>query len=1050
MIDSGAELSLINQKIIEQNSQQFYKKQLPIRSINLRTFNNKKISECKKTCMGDVEIGETKGTMEFLIVPNLVTDCIIGIENLTKWGIIINAEERNITCNGQIIEWISNDEGDIITTTEGEHSPEETMTTQGAHSPIVGEYRGEEDILSPETSNEKTDAHSRQCSIQATIHEINVSEQDKLVNIQTPEEQRETVEKLLRKYPNLSNEENRTAQGYVHQLEVNDDQPYNSKMYPIPFKYREKVKEKINEMLRNDIIEKSKTYYVNPLVVVKKTSGDIRLCLDARKINQITKPQYESPQRIDSMLGRLGQVKFLTKLDLKNSFWLIPLHEKSRKYTGFCVEGQIYQFKVVPFGLSSATAALVRALQHILNPFEHFCLSYIDDILIYSKDEQEHIEHIEIILQKLDEAGLKLNLEKCQFFQSTVKFLGYKVTREGTCVDSERLIEIKNYKRPHNLRSLRGFLGILQYYKRFVNNMSQKAVALYELLKKGRRWKWSTTEENAFIELKNSFYESLLLRHPNFNLPFILRTDASDHAISAELLQVQDDIEVPICFISRILKKHELKYSIVEKEMLAIIYSLEKLKFYLAGNKFMLVTDNIALTFMKKTRFANSRIYRWTLLAQEFDFEIVHRKGKENVTADALTRQESSAKFKTNDVLIALNKMKNIEGIYSEAKIKEDQQKEEITQLKKLVQTNTRYKGYEEKNGFLIKKIQEKELYVVTKEYATEVVKDLHETYGHIGSRKTWLLFRENYFATKDYLHTKNYIRTCRICQMAKHRNFTNAGIQKSIEVERPLQIVAADYIGNLINTEDGNRNIFVMVDIFTKYVKLYLTKKCNSETTIDKIEHFIQTVGTPARLLVDNATYFRSDTFVNHWKNRGVKIIFCSIRHPSGNPAEKYVQQTTQFLRIFTHDQHSRWDQYVQLIENFINNVPNIVTQETPHYLMTGQRSERPWEEDSTETRDQLLVKVHNRLKKYWYRRKEKEMKRAKKKAKFEVGDLVLLRDSKEARRMKNICGKLKLIFKGPYVIVHKYGDTYRLKERDTEKDIGKHHISNLYLYQT
>ncbi|KAK9739540.1 RNase H-like domain found in reverse transcriptase [Popillia japonica] len=193
---------------------------------------------------------------------------------------------------------------------------------------------------------------------------------------------------------------------------------------------------------------------------------------------------------------------------------------------------------------------------------------------------------------------------------------------------------------PTNSGCYWGFLGILNYYKKFVTNLSEKAAPLYELLKKGKRWSWGEKEKNAFESLKQSFYDNLVLKHPDFNKKFILRTDASDIAISGELVQIEDGLDVPICFISRILKGYEARYSIVEKEMLAIVFSLEKLKYYLAGNKFELQTGNIALTHMTKTRFTNSRLYRWSILIQEYDFDITYRRGTNNITADSLTRKD--------------------------------------------------------------------------------------------------------------------------------------------------------------------------------------------------------------------------------------------------------------------------------------------------------------------------------------------------------------------------------------------------------------------------
>jgi len=254
-----------------------------------------------------------------------------------------------------------------------------------------------------------------------------ICKEEDVIKVNCPEEYKSIVVSILQQHKGLVNKENRIAQNYIHSIKVKEEKDFKTKSYPIPYKYREEVNKTINNMLEDGIIEKADTRFINPIVVVRKRSGEIRLCLDARNINKITEKQFEAPMSIDGILGRITGMSFFTKIDLQHSFWLIPLERKSRKYTGFQIDGVVYQFKVVPFGLQSSCSALCRCLHDILDQYEHFVIHYIDDILIFSKTAEDHEKHLKIIINRLDKVGLKINQEKCTFFQKEVIYLGYKL-----------------------------------------------------------------------------------------------------------------------------------------------------------------------------------------------------------------------------------------------------------------------------------------------------------------------------------------------------------------------------------------------------------------------------------------------------------------------------------------------------------------------------------------------------------------------------------------------------------------------------------------------
>lgn len=968
---------------------------------------------------------------DFVVIPGISFDIILGEDILSNLKAKINLEERTIEITGKNVSIIEKIKG------INENGKEAKINMVGKSTKRYNlnnnnENQGECEINKVNYINE---------------YETCNNKLPEKLNINCPSEYKETIVKIIEKYISLINYTPRIAKGYVHKINVDESKPFKCKTYPIPYNYRKQVKHEIDTMLQSKIIESAQTNFINPLVIVKKKNNEIRLCLDARNLNSITKSQYDAPQNLQSMLSCFGKNTIFTKLDLKNSFWLIPLAVESRKYTGFSVDGHVYQFRVVPYGLQSSASSLVRTMQSILDQYEQFCFHYIDDILIFSESVREHMSHIEIILKALDIAGLKLNIEKCEFCKVTVKYLGYKINQTGISIDKDRINEIKNYPRPTNLKTLRGFLGIMNYYKKFIPRLSELEVPLIELLRKENKWKWDDRREQAFITIKQNFHSELLLYSPNFKLPFTLRTDASDNIVAAELIQVQEGIEIPICFISRILKPYERRYSISEKEMLAIVFAITKLKFFLIGSHFTLETDHIALCYLMKNKFANNRIYRWSLLIQEFSFTIMHRPGKENITADALTRNKLIDKHENKTYTIALNLLSQTEPLYAQENILESQ--DVLTDLRQILEERNMYKGCSIKNEYIIKTIQNEEKYVIHEDLTKVIISDLHHRFDHVGVRKTWLIFRENFYCKHDYQLTKRVIQNCHECCIGKNKNHKNYNVVNSIVTSQNLEIIAIDYVSNLIQSEDGNKNIFVITDNFSKYIKAYPTKRCNMKTSISKLNQFINEVGKPVKILADNATYFNNDKFIGYWEKKNIHVIFTTIRHPKANPAERYIQEILRFLRLAKQERHTDWDKYLPRIINHINNTPHTITGISPITVMMGQHPHRPWTVETDNDLIEIQEKVRNRLKINAERYTQRENKRIKKRVKFKINDLVVLKRLRYTDKSKMICGKLMYPYEGPYVINKILNEnTYELKHIESELIRGKFHVELLYVY--
>jgi hypothetical protein len=361
------------------------------------------------------------------------------------------------------------------------------------------------------------------------------------------------------------------------------------------------------------------------------------------------KDVYALP-RVDDSLATLSGNKYFSGLDLFNGYWQIPMAEADKDKTAFITDDGLFEFNVMPFGLTNAPATFQRYMDAILAGLKwNSLLVYIDDIIIFSKTFEDHLHDLEVVLDRLILHNLQLKSSKCHLFQTTLTYLGYVVSENGISPDPAKLTAITAMKRPANITELKSFLGMCSYYRIFIKNFSIKCRPLHELTG-NRIFEWGAEQQKAFEELKTEFSSPKILAHPNFDIPFVVETDACDHGLGAALKQKYDGKEHVIQYISRTLSDAERKWTVREKEALAVLWACEKFRVYVAGTEFTLVTDHEALKWLMKVD-KPARLVRWALELQEYNFKIIHRSGRANVIADALSRLagESDELFNPED-----------------------------------------------------------------------------------------------------------------------------------------------------------------------------------------------------------------------------------------------------------------------------------------------------------------------------------------------------------------------------------------------------------------
>jgi len=435
-------------------------------------------------------------------------------------------------------------------------------------------------------------------------------------------------------------------------------------IYQLTLEESETLKEYIKDMLKKGFIRESRSPAGYPVLFQKKRDGTLRLCVDYKKLNAVTiRNSYPLPLIID-IIERVKGAKFFTKLDLRSAYNLIRIKKGDEYKTAFRTKYGHYEYLVMPFGLKNAPAVFQSFINSVLRPFlDKSVILYLDDILIFSDNLEEHHKTVRAVLKKLIENNLFAKLSKCEFDKDKVEFLGHIISGSGVATDPKKIKAIVEWPTPKNVKDVQRFIGLCNYYRRFVKNFSAIAKPLHSLTKKGIKFVWSPDCETAFEILKKRLTTSPVLLHPDITKQFVVECDASNFAIGAVLSQYDENNKLhPVAYHSRSLNNAELNYPITDKELLAIKEAFSTWRHLLLGAKFKVkvFTDHKNLIYTLGGKIGNQRQHRWYLFFQEYDFELIYRQGHKNGKPDSLSRRPD---YTTEDSPIVPDSILDIKNV---------------------------------------------------------------------------------------------------------------------------------------------------------------------------------------------------------------------------------------------------------------------------------------------------------------------------------------------------------------------------------------------------
>ncbi|KAJ7942659.1 Ty3/gypsy retrotransposon protein [Quillaja saponaria] len=803
-------------------------------------------------------------------------------------------------------------------------------------------------------------------------------------------------------------------------------QPVNQRPYRYGPLQKDIIEKLVKEMMGNHIIRASTSSYASPVVLVKKKDDSWRFCIDYRRLNSITvKNKFPIPI-IEDLLDELQGAKLFLKLDLRSGYHQIRMRKEDIHKTAFKTHEGLYEFIVMPFGLTNAPATFQGLMNNVFRPLLR----------------RQHT--------------LFAKRSKCTVGSQQVEYLGHLINKEGVSADPRKIQAMVDWPTPNSVKSLRGFLGLTGYYRRFIQNYGKVSKPLTNLLKKDG-FQWTEATEKAFNNLKHMMTQAPVLALPNYQQPFVVEIDASGNGIGAVLLQQGH----PLAFLSKAFGPKHLALSTYEKELIAVVYAVLKWRQYLLGRHFIIQTDHQSLKYMLEQKECNPILQKWLPKLMGMDYEIHYKKGKENIVADALSRVEHSKEVQETEAAVCVA-ISTVNSDILQRVIDSWETDEFLRELvPKLQAGSIKDSKFTWQEGLLKKRGK----LVVGKN--PELRKDLLDLFhassvgGHSGVQATLKRLQNVFYWKGMQRAVRNLVRECDICQRYKAETNAYPGLLTPLPIPKRLwSSISMDFIEGLPESDKKNV-VLVVVDRLSKFshfvgLRHPYTALTVAQAFMDQVYKF---QGLPEDIVSDRDPVFMSRFWTELFKIQGVQLNHSSAYHPQSDGQTEVVNRTVEaYLRCFAGDCPKHWSKWLSLAQYWYNTNYHTTIQMSPYQAVFGQEppshipytkgdSENDAVDRSLSAKEGVIQLLKENIKKAQNRMKMQADRHRTERA-YEVGNWVYLKLQSYKQHSINSSKFHKLAAKyyGPFLILKKIGPVaYALQLPPSAKIHNVFHVSLL-----
>ena len=652
---------------------------------------------------------------------------------------------------------------------------------------------------------------------------------------------------------------------------------------------------------------------------------------------------------VDETLDTLGGAHWFTTLDIASGYWQVELEHEDREKTAFSTPSfGFYQFKVMPFGLFNAPSTFQKLMELVLRGLHwSTCLVYLDDIIVFNQTVEEHLQRLEEVLARLQQAGLKIKPSKCHILCKSVKYLGYIVSEKGVEVDPGKTSCVCTWATPLNHESLRHFLGFASYYRKFIPNFAQIAAPLHTLTEKSREWLWTKQCEDAFIAFKTHLTSPPILSYPDFQAEFTVDTDASQDGVGAVLSQQND--RCVIAYASRVLTKPERQYCTTRREMLALVWAVQHFKPYLWGRPFVVRTDHSALQWLRNFKDPQGQVARWLEILSEYDFKVQHRPGVKHGNADPLPRlpckQCGLSELPGMGDVGLVNLVTWFPALSSSEQRQLQQSDKELKQVLAWMEKDQCPALFPKNSGYWVQTLWSQRDHLVVKDgvlfrewedvpgkgrnkclqfvipqdMVRSILQQFHDapSGSHLSVAKTLNKISSRFYWPGQRRDVVNWCKSCELC--AAHKSpprKRKAKLQTELS-SHPFQRVAMDILGPLPQSVRGSKYILVIGDYFTKWIEAVAIPNMEAVTVAEAfVFQFVSRVGVPDFLHTDQGRNFESALLKAVCTLLGVSKTRTSPYHPqSGGLIERFNRTLLSLLSMATKQDEHNWDLHLPLV---------------------------------------------------------------------------------------------------------------------------------------